>query len=127
MINNATAFLAGVFFLVFSVSLVQADSSLPDTVPDDFPFPDDANLRVQDSTSASMVQVVVSFSFESDPDELYAGSRSYAVENGYEVSSENEAEYSFTSTHYSSGKSISVRLSEMESLNIGIVTFTGPN
>lgn len=121
------AVLAGIALLVCAVAPLEADSSLPEAVPDDFPFPEDASLRVQDSTSASMVQIAVAFSFESDPDSVYSTFRGYVVENGYEISSEDESGNGFSSTDYGSGKSISLRISEMGSVNIATVTFAGPN
>lgn len=125
--HTATAVLAGIALLVFSIALLGADSSLPEAVPDDFPFPEEASLRVQDGTSASMIQIAVAFSFESDPASIYSTFRGYVVENGYEISSEDESAHSFSSTDYGSGDSIGLRISEMGSVNIATVTFVGPN
>lgn len=120
-----TAVVAGVVLCAFSVATIQADSALPDAVPDDFPFPEDASLQVKDGTSGNMIRIAVSFSFESDPDRIYSTLRSYAVENGYEISTEDEPEYNFSSVDYSSGDGIGVRISDMESVNIATVTFSG--
>lgn len=127
MRNTITAALAGIFFFAFVVTPLEANSGLPDAVPDDFPFPEDADLQVQDGTSASMIRIAVAFSFKSDPDEIYSTFRNYAVENGYEISMEDESNYNFSSTKYSSAESIGVRISEMGSVNIATVTFSGPN
>lgn len=127
MKNIISAVVAGIFLIAGAVTPVLADSSLPDAVPDDFPFPEDASLQVQDSSSASMIQIAVSFSLKSDPGEIYSGFRSYAVENGYKISMEDEAKYNFSSTDYGSGESIGVRISETGSVNIATVTFAGPN
>lgn len=128
MKNTMSAVLAGIFLLTGAVMPVLAESSLPDAVPDDFPFPEHASLQVQDSTSASMIQIAVSFSLlKSDPGEIYSVFRSYAVENGYKISMEDEAKHNFSSTDYGSGESIGVRISETGSVNIATVTFAGPN
>lgn len=127
MTYTATAVLAGIALLVFAITPLGADSSLPDAVPDDFPFPEEASLRVQDGTSTSMIQVVVGFSFRSEPGDIYSTFRKYVIDSGYEISSEDEAEYSFSSTDYGSGDGIGLRISEMGSVNIATVTFSGPN
>lgn len=126
MRQTMTAVVAGIIFFAFSVTPVHAGSDLPEAVPDDFPFPEDANLQVQDSTSATMIQIAVAFSFKSDPGGIYSTFRDYVVENGYEIIREDKSDYLFQSRN-DSFDSIKVSISEMSSVNIVTVTFAGPN
>lgn len=126
MKQSMIAVLASIFVFAFFVTPVQADSDLPEAVPDDFPFPEDANLQVQDSTSATMIQIAVAFSFKSRPEEIYSTFREYVVANGYEIIGEDKSDYVFQSRN-DSFDSIKVSISEMSSVNLATVTFAGAN
>ncbi|WP_226036617.1 hypothetical protein [Aquibacillus saliphilus] len=101
------------------------ESTLPDEVPSDFPFPDGANLEVVTNEMAGHINYAISFSVSDEIEAHYKKYIEYATSNGYDITTEDKENYSFKSMKEST-EGLGVGISDMGSVNIATVTFTVP-
>ncbi|RPF51086.1 hypothetical protein [Aquisalibacillus elongatus] len=105
-------------------------SDLPDAIPSDFPFPENATqVMVTESEMSGSTLYTVNFMFDGDPSELFNSIKDYVTQNDYSIEFEDEnQEFTLDAVNYDTleGIDISSMLERSTGIAVGL-SFTVPN